>query len=64
VKTYTIANTHSGVILGVFYCETEANALDMMAEDAGYDNYAALCHLVPAQDGELSITTDSREEAT
>jgi hypothetical protein len=56
MNRYTIANRHSGVVLGVFYCEAEADALDMMAEDAGYLDYAALCHVVPAQDGELSIT--------
>lgn len=56
MNTYTIANRHSGLILGVFCCATKADALDMLAQDAGYADYAALCAVVPPQDDELSIT--------
>ena len=56
MNTYTIANRHSGLVLGVFWCSSESAALDMLAQDAGYTDYAALCAVVPSQANELSIT--------
>lgn len=40
---YLISNRSSGAELGVYEGETEAEALDAMARDAGYDSFAAAC---------------------
>ncbi|NBC04783.1 MAG: hypothetical protein GVY20_13895 [Bacteroidetes bacterium] len=37
--TYTIENKHSAVVLGTFQAETEAEALDQMAKEAGYTSF-------------------------
>jgi hypothetical protein len=55
MTTYRIENMISGVILGDYEGATEAEALDAMARDAGYADYAALCNVVPVKDGEISI---------
>lgn len=34
--TYTIENTHTAFILGTFETDTEEQALEMMAKEAGY----------------------------
>lgn len=40
---FKISNPASGVILGVYPGDTEAEALDSLARDAGYRDYAAAC---------------------
>ena len=40
MRTYEISNTIGGVILGVYEGETEQDALDAMARDAGYKDAA------------------------
>jgi hypothetical protein len=40
---YRIDNNKSGVFLGIYQAETPRLALDAMARDAGYENYANLC---------------------
>ncbi|MHB8180083.1 MAG: hypothetical protein ACYDDR_04570 [Acidithiobacillus ferrivorans] len=52
---YQIENTHSGVVLGVYDAETPAQALDLMAQDAGYKDYADAQKVVPAKPGEIAI---------
>ena len=37
---YQIENGKTGVVLGIYEAKTEAAALDLMAQDAGYANYA------------------------
>lgn len=53
---YQIENTISGIVLGIFEGATEAEALDAMARDAGYRDYADACTVAPAQDGEIAVT--------
>jgi hypothetical protein len=40
---YEIENIRTGVLLGIYQAETERLALDVMAQDAGYEDYAQLC---------------------
>lgn len=40
---YEIANRQSAAILGIFEAETPEAALDLMAQDAGYRDYADAC---------------------
>lgn len=55
MTTFRIENTISGVVLGDYDGATEAEALDAMARDAGYADYAALCEVAPAKEGEISV---------
>lgn len=55
-KRFQIENTVSGLILGVYEGATEAEALDAMARDAGYADYAEAQKVAPADDGEIAIT--------
>lgn len=40
---YQIENTISGVVLGVYEGASKADALDAMARDCGYRDYADCC---------------------
>ena len=40
---YEISNRQSGVVLGVYKADDFRAALDLMAVDAGYASYAAMC---------------------
>ncbi len=42
MTTFTITNTASGIVLGQYEAATEAEALDLMARDAGYADYASI----------------------
>jgi len=53
---YTIENTASGVVLGTYEAESAKAALDAMARDAGYADYAACCADVPSPDGEIVVS--------
>ena len=55
-KTYRIENTLSGVDLGAYEGATEAEALDAMARDAGYTDYAEAQSVAPAAYGEIVAT--------
>ncbi len=61
MTTYRIENTISGAILGDYEGETEADALNAMARDAGYADYAACCEVAPVKDGEISVTEVDRK---
>lgn len=56
MNRYEISNQHSGLTLGIYDGEGEREALDAMAWDAGYTNYAAMCVVAPVQDGEIIVT--------
>lgn len=56
MTSYTIENTVSGMILGTYEGATEAEALDAMARDAGYADYAEAQKVAPAADGEIKVT--------
>lgn len=45
MATYMIENTVSGVILGEYDGATEAEALDALARDAGYESYDDACRV-------------------
>ena len=53
---WRIANSTSGIILGTYEGETKADALDAMAIDAGYKDYATACEATESEAGELTIT--------
>jgi hypothetical protein len=55
MKTYRIENEHSGLILGEYEGESEADALDAMARDAGYQSYRGLCHVNRADEDDSGI---------
>lgn len=55
MTTYRILNARSSTDLGVYDARDEAEALDLMARDAGYRDYAALQAEVPADEGELVV---------
>jgi hypothetical protein len=55
MTTFRIENTISGVVLGDYEGATEAEALDAMARDAGYSDYAACCEVAPVKEGEISV---------
>lgn len=56
MSKFLITNAICGVELGVFEGATEAEALDAMARDAGYKDYAECCHESPAYEGEIVTT--------
>jgi len=53
MTTYTISNRSSGITLGQYDADTPAQALDAMARDAGYDDYAEACEVAPSDNGEI-----------
>lgn len=56
MTAYQITNRISGADLGEYDGETVEQALDAMARDAGYDDYADLLDRVPGSDrDELKI---------
>lgn len=59
---FKIENTHSGVILGVYEAEDKQGALDAMARDAGYRDYAHAEEVAPSKEGEI-VVTEIDEEA-
>ena len=54
IKRYQIEQTVSGVVVGIYEGETPDQALDAMAQDAGYKDYDDL----------LSVTRETRETHT
>lgn len=55
-KLFQIENTASGIVLGSYEAETAAAALDLMAQDAGYADYAEACEAAPSTEGEIVVT--------
>lgn len=52
---YNISNTLSGVSLGTYEADSQSAALDAMARDAGYANYAEANEVVPSAPGEILV---------
>jgi len=44
-KTYRITNVNSGACFGLYTAETEQEARDKMARDAGYRDYEHACEV-------------------
>jgi hypothetical protein len=53
---YQIENTISGVILGVYEASSPAEALDIMARDAGYSSYMDTPPETQPKEGEIVVT--------
>ncbi len=47
MKKFEISNRNSGLVLGTYEGDTKQDALDAMARDAGYADYAS----IPAEAG-------------
>jgi hypothetical protein len=58
-RVYEITNTISGAGLGRYEVDSEGDALEAMAHDAGYADYAEKCRAAPVQPGELRLTLHS-----
>ena len=56
MKHYKIENTISGADLGIYYSETQDEALDKMAREAGYTDYAEAESIVPSEEGEILVS--------
>lgn len=59
---YKIENLHGGMDLGVYEGNSENEALDAMARDAGYDSYEHLQATAPAPPGEIHVTAVDDED--
>ena len=53
---YQIENTRSGFFFGIYEADSKEHALDLMAQDVGYKDYADLNEEVPAAPGEILVT--------
>jgi hypothetical protein len=56
---FTITNAHTGQDLGGYEADDEAGALDAMAREAGYPDYAAACAAAPVEPGEIVVRLES-----
>lgn len=52
---YRIVNTAYGTDLGVYEAKDEAGALDALARDAGYNDYAHANTVAPSPEGEILV---------
>ena len=50
MKKFEIENTTSGFSLGIFEANSEEQALEIMAKEAGYNSYAEACEVAPGDD--------------
>lgn len=52
---YRISNRRSGIVLGVYEADNARAALDALARDAGYADYASANAVAPAAPGEILV---------
>lgn len=52
---FLITNIQSGIILGEYDALDGVGALDTMARDAGYSDYAEACAVAPAVEDEIIV---------
>lgn len=60
MNSYSISNKISGSFLGIYVAESEADALDAMARDAGYADYAEVLDTTDGTHGDLLIEENVR----
>jgi hypothetical protein len=53
---YQVENTLSRYVFGTYSAKSEADALDVYARDAGYEDFAAACEVAPVAEGEIVAT--------
>jgi len=61
LRWYRIDNRESGLCLGAYQATSEADALDVMARDAGYRDHAHACEAAPGDD--LTVAEIDSSEA-
>lgn len=54
MKNFNILNKSSGVNFGDYMARDEKHALEVLAQDAGYDSYAEMCEVAP-DNGDLIV---------
>ena len=54
-KTFTVFNPNSGLDLGVYEAETEAQAIDLACKDAGYEGTEDACQRLGIALDELEL---------
>ncbi len=55
-RAFLITNVISGQSLCVYEAATECEALDLMAQDCGYADWAAAQQVAMSQEGELIVS--------
>ncbi|MDR3441220.1 hypothetical protein [Telmatospirillum sp.] len=55
MKTFRIDNMHTGATMGEYKAESEQQALDAMACDIGYEDYAQACEAVAVAPPDLRV---------
>ena len=55
MKNFRIYNTESGVELGIYSADTEEEALDVMAIDAGYVGFKESCEVVGSDGSDIVV---------
>lgn len=60
MPTYRITNKHSGHCFGEYGAADEADALEVLARDAGYADLKAACEVAPGI-GELLVELVEKE---
>jgi hypothetical protein len=52
---YRITSRTSGPDLGIYYARSEADALDVLARDAGYQDFATACAVTGDDGADLRV---------
>ena len=52
---FKITNKISGHVLGLYAATTESQALDIMAQDAGYTDYAECCQVTGSVGDDMQV---------